>query len=152
MYTQQDYDRAGAQLKRRIVIAAIVLAIGLAALIAALIVRNRIVTIAAAVLTGWVLYGYISLKLVPHYHYRKYLMDIRQGRSRDSEGWFVSASDETRRVDGVSVHDVIVRVGDGEEDERLFYWDDDKPMPAIPSGQRVHIHSFGNFIIALTQL
>jgi hypothetical protein len=100
----------------------------------------------ASTLTACLIYAYISLKLMPHYWYRCLLCDIREGLTRDTDGWFVSLAAEPRKSDGVPVRDFIIRIGESEEDERLFYWDDDKPAPDLKPGDSVNIKSFGNYI------
>jgi len=47
------------------------------------------------------------------------------------------------------VHDVMLAV-DGEEEQLLFYWDDDKPVPQIQEGTRVKISSYGRFVREMT--
>jgi hypothetical protein len=71
---------------------------------------------------------------------------MREGLTRDTNGWFVSLATEPRKSDGVLVRDFIIRISESEEDERLFYWDDDKPVPDLKYGECVSIKSFGNYI------
>ena len=74
---------------------------------------------------------------------------MRNGQRRHTECSFLHFAPETRMHDGVEVHEMIVTVGTGEEDERLYYWDADKPEPALREGEKIQVESFGNFITAL---
>ena len=38
------------------------------------------------------------------------------------------------------------------EDARLFYWDDDKPMPELEKGEKIRITSYGNFVTGVERI
>jgi len=150
LYTEQDFAATKRELSKRVLI--------LAAMIAAVIalevlfmtaLRSRYAVWVTAGIGCCLCYAFLTIKLLPWYHYWAFQNDMRHGLSRETDAWYVSCSDSTRESDGVQFHELIVRVGDGEEDERLFFWDDDKQLPEIKEGQRVHIRSFGNYITEL---
>ena len=150
LYTEQDFAATKRTFIGRIVIFAgmiLVTAVMLGLFVS--VFRNRIAVIATAVVGACLCYAYLAMKLMPWFRYWVYQNDMRQGMSRETDAWFVSCSDSTRVADGVAFHEFIVRIGDGEEDERLFFWDDDKKLPEIQEGQKVHIRSFGNYITEL---
>jgi len=74
---------------------------------------------------------------------------MKQGLSRETEAWFLSCSKDTRSSDGVEFREFIVRVDDDEDNERLFFWDNDKVLPEMKEGQKLFIRSFGNYITEL---
>jgi len=152
MYTEADFHKANADFNRHILATLLIALLGAGGLITGIIVQNRWIAVASCILFSCLTYSYISLKVNPFFRYRKFMNDMRAGRSRELTGWFVSCESEPRRADGILIHDVIVRVGDAEEDERLFFWDDDKQPPTVWEGARVHIRSFGNFITELAVL
>lgn len=150
MYTQQDFMNAQRGEKRVVWTLAILLAATLALTITLIALRIKWGAAAAAAVGGCLCYGFYSLKAKPYINYRRFLRDIREGLSRETDAWFVSLGGAPRTVDGVEVRDFLVRVGDEEEDERLFYWDEDKPLPRVEAGQKLHIVSYGNFVTALS--
>jgi len=150
LYTEQDFAATKRTFWTRVLILALIIAamIGLEALFLAPLRSRYAVWIVAAV--GCCLsYAYLTTQVMPWYFYMAYQSDMRHGLSRETDAWYVSCADSTRVADGVEFHEFIVRVGDGEEDERLFFWDDDKKLPELREGQKLHIRSFGNYITEL---
>ena len=150
LYTKQDYEATKKALgKRGWILAAILL--GTCALVALFLTiwRNRIAADATAVVGMCAAYFYLTVKLMPWYRYWSYQNDMRQGLSRETEAWFISCSKSTREADGVEFREFIVHVEDEEDNERLFFWDNDKVLPEIKEGQKLHIRSFGNYITEL---
>lgn len=148
MYSEKDYSEARKAMIIRIVIGSLLIA----AIAAALIVFTRMRMLAVSMIVCCVLFCvtffYWSVKLMPHIRYNIFLRDIRQGRRRETECSFVSFSEGVVIRDGVQVHEMIVRVDDTEDGERLFYWDDDKARPDYAEGQALKIESFGNYIVS----
>jgi hypothetical protein len=147
MYSDTDYQNAKNQMRKYLIVTCVVFLLLLGGMIAGLIVRNKALTIVMAVVASWTFYTMLMLKCMPWIKYVRWLKDMREGLSRETDGWFVRTDPACRLSDGVAVHEFIVRVGDGEEDERLFLWDDDRPLPDVRPDQKVHIKSFGNYVI-----
>lgn len=150
LYTEQDF----AATKRTFLMKVLSLFLILAAVVAAeavfmSVLRNRYAVWAVAAIGCCLSYAFLTIKVMPWYHYWAYQNDMRHGLSRETDAWYVSCTDSTRISDGVAFHEFIVRVGDGEEDERLFFWDDDKELPELREGQKLHIRSYGNYITEL---
>lgn len=150
LYTEQDFAATKKEFKNRaliltaiIVITAVVMGLFMS------VFRYRYAVWAVAVIGSCLSYAYLALKVMPWYRYWAYQNDMRHGMSRETEAWYVSCTDSTRVSDGVAFHEFIVRVGDKEEDERLFFWDDDKQLPELKEGQKLFIRSFGNYITEL---
>ena len=149
MYNDSDFQKAKNQTRLR-VIGALLLA---AAFFALVIVLNRRSAQYAAMAAGavgfMVCYFLWSFKVSPWMKYNRFLREMRSGQKRRSECAFLYFTPETRYHDGVEVHEMIVTVGADEADERLYYWDADKPRPALKKGDRVTVESFGNFVVSL---
>lgn len=150
LYSDQDATRTKAAIRKSLIILCILIAITLAILITALVVRIQALAAIGTIIGAWLSYFYFSTQLLPWMKYNNFLRDMGEGLSRESDGWFVGYSDESRIVDGVAVHDFLMRVGDDEEDERLFLWDDDKALPQLAAGDKIHLTSFSNFIKVLS--
>ncbi len=150
LYTEQDFAATKRTFWTRVLILALIIAamIGLEALFMGPL-RNRYAVWIVAAVGCCLSYAYLTTQVMPWYHYMAYQSDMRHGLSRETDAWYVSCTDSTRVADGVEFHEFIVRVGDGEEDERLFFWDDDKKLPELKEGQKLHIRSFGNYITEL---
>lgn len=150
LYTEQDFAATKREFtKRLIILAAILIAMIILEALFMTALRNRYAVWAIAGIGCCLSYAYLTIKVMPWYRYWAYQNDMRHGLARETDAWFVSCSDSTRESDGVQFHELIVRVGDAEADERLFFWDDDKKLPEIREGQKVHIRSFGNYITEL---
>ena len=150
LYTEQDFAATKRTFLLR-VLALIVILAATAAVVALFmsVLRNRYALWIAAALGLCLSYAFLTIKVMPWYHYWAYQNDMRHGLSRETDAWYVSCTDSARISDGVAFHEFIVRVGDGEEDERLFFWDDDKKLPELKEGQKLHIRSYGNYITEL---
>lgn len=153
LYTEQDFAATRKVLRvRALGMAAIIAAVAAAVAVFCTALRNELAVTVSAVIGSCLGYMYLATKLMPWVRYWQYQNDMRHGLSRETDAWYVSCSDSTRISDGVAFHEFVVRVGDGEEDERLFFWDDDKELPKLAVGQRLHIRSFGNYITELTMV
>ncbi|MGI6172532.1 MAG: hypothetical protein ACOYI8_01380 [Christensenellales bacterium] len=149
MYTDADFINAKNAMRRAILISMLICLVPFAFFIMGLILRYRILVIAMAIIWSWLFYALLQIKCLPHIRYVLWLKDMRNGLSRELVGRFVRISPETRLSDGIAVHDMIVTIGNTEEDERLFLWDDDKPIPAFEEGQLLRVKSFGNYVIKI---
>ena len=150
LYTEPDFAATKKTMGVRLAILGVMMLIVLgAAIVFVTALRNELAVIIAAILGSALCYTFLSIKVMPWVRYWMYQNDMRHGLSRETDAWFVSCSDSTRISDGVAFHEFIVRVGDEEDDERLFFWDDDKQLPALKEGQMLHIRSFGNYITEL---
>lgn len=146
LYGESDKVRTATALRKSLIALLCVLVPTIGVLIATLILRNKYVGIGVTIVGAWVCYYIIMQKMMPWFRYKRFLKDMDEGLSRATDGWFVSLSESPRLSDGVAVHDFVLRVGDEEEDERLFLWDDDKELPTLNAGDPVHIVSFSNFV------
>lgn len=152
MYTEADELTCQGQLKKNLWISLGIAVVTLALIVAGVILRYKWASVAVSALGFSLAYFVWSMKGLPWYRYRRFLRDIREGLSRVTVGRFVSVSEEEREREGVMFREFLLEVDEeGEEDERLFYWDAGKQLPQLRAGQRLTLTSFGNYIIALAE-
>lgn len=141
MYTQQDLDELLAQKKRRWLMLAIPEIAMLIGVVVSLVVRIEWLTTLLTCLMGALLIFCYDLLLKPLRCYEKHLRGVLEGRTRTLEGTFKRMETEDSLVEGVSYRGMIVSAGDpkDEEDDRLFYYDLQKPLPQLTEGERVRV-------------
>ncbi|MDL2206025.1 hypothetical protein LJC33_03805 [Eubacteriales bacterium OttesenSCG-928-N13] len=149
MYTTQDINRALTERNKRIVLAAVMMALAILCIVIGALIRNKPLMMIGPSVFGCLFYFLWEFKAMPYARYARYLSDINTGLSHETEARFVSMSEQPRLNNGVMYYDFIVSVGSEPEDERLFYFDADKPKPSIPEGENLSITSFGNYITNL---
>lgn len=149
MYGESDYRQASKQAALRVVFALLLAAVFLAGTLTFNHLRLQVPTLATAAVGFAVVFFLWSFKVTPWTKYNRFLREMRNGQRRKTECSFLYLVPETRMHDGVEVYEMIVTVGTGEEDERLYYLDADKPEPALREGDRIRVESFGNFITGI---
>ena len=149
MYTEADYRHIRGQVMARGAVFILILLAVVAAQAVSAYFRLRALAYIGAVLGAWLAYAFLMLGFMPYHRYSKHLSDIRRGLSRETEALFISLAERPRMADGILVYDLMARVGDKEEDARLFLWDAEKPLPSLTVDQPVRINSYGNFVLEL---
>lgn len=149
MYTENDYAKAAKQTKIRVTLFLLMCLAFIACVVIFNTMRIQPLSIAYSVIGFVVSYFIWSFKVSPWVKYNRHLKELKSGQKRETLCEFLYFTDETRTVDGVEVHELIATVGKEEEDERLYYWDCDKPRPELKEGDRVSILSYGNFVVEL---
>ena len=144
MYGEADTQKTEAARKRALTVALLMGGAALLLVVAGMILRVKPMAMAAAIVGGCLTYSWCALKIAPWSAYRRFLREMQTGLRRETEGAFVSVSEESRMVDGVSVRDVLLDAG--QEVNLLFYWDEEKPMPGFHPGERLKVTAFGKFI------
>ena len=149
LYTQQDYDRLSAQLKKRYLLLGIVCAVFLAGFIAAMILRIEWLAMVTLFLLCAVSLFVIDLFCLPLHRYRRLVGTALKGRTHTGTFEFVRQEEEISQVDGVPCRGLIFL---GEPDkhgtrEQRFYWDNELPLPAFREGDQVTIRYTGRNII-----
>ena len=130
MYTQQELDQILAQRKKRWLLLAIPEVILVACLVYSLVIRVEWLTTLISCIAGGLLIFIYDLALKPLSCYVRHLQGVLQGRTRTLEGIFKRVDMQPSMVDGVAYRGMIVSAGDpaDEEDDRLFYFDMEKPF------------------------
>lgn len=149
MYTESDFVQAKKTMIKELVIAFATLIVFIVLMVVGLVTRVKLLAIASPLAGSWIFYTLLVVKCMPWIRYNKFLRNMKEGRRRVMECYYMDIAGHVRIVDGVQIHDVNASLDEEGEDVRLFYWDDDKPMPAFEKGQKVRITSFGNFITAI---
>ena len=141
MYTQTDLEQILAQKKKRWMLLAIPEAILLACVVYSLVIRVEWMTSLFSCLAGALLIFVYDLAIKPLSCYARHLQGVLEGRTRVLEGTFKRMDLQPSMVDGVSYRGMIVSAGDpaDEEDDRLFYYDMEKPVPHLREGDQLRV-------------
>ena len=150
LYSQEDAHTNEVQMKGVWMLLGVISVLPLAALVASLVVRMEWLTIAITVLWGGMLIFWGEMKFAPVWAYRRYLRAMENGLTREAEGVLVSLAEEGTYKEGVFFSSMILNVDEKlvPEGERLFYVDRCKDLPALVPGDRVHLTSHGNYVVA----
>jgi len=100
-------------------------------------------TSALTILGGGYLLFFYGNSVRPALIYRRNLRYLLNGRKRVTTGIFKEFSEDVTDRDGMEVYAMLLNVGEKNdpEDDRLFYYDAYKPLPTMPIGTRVTVHS-----------
>jgi hypothetical protein len=147
VYGEADLTRTEAARKQAFIVALLIGGAALLLVVAGMIFRIKPLALAAAIVGGCAAYSWSALKIAPWNAYFRFLREMQTGLRRETEGMFVSQAAESRMVDGVRVHDMLLDAG--QDVHLLFYWDDEKPRPELEPGQRLKVTSFGKFITSV---
>jgi len=154
VYSETDFTEINRQIRRGLSIAGGFAFVVLAIIVATLIVRWQWATMAVTILWGGLMIFFWGMKLTPPLAYKRHLKEIHEGLSRTTEGRVVSFDEETTFREGLDYFALTVNIGDqgDPEDDRLFYWDMQKPRPVLSAADRVEIVSHGNDIIGFRSM
>jgi hypothetical protein len=144
VYGEEDLRKTEAARKRALIVALLIGGAALLLVAIGMVLRIKWLAVAAAIAGGCAAYSWSALKVSPWNAYLKFLREMQSGLRRETEGAYVSQEAQSRMVDGVLVHDLMLDAG--QDVNLLFYWDDEKPRPDFKPGQRLKVSSFGKFI------
>ncbi|MBQ1256498.1 MAG: hypothetical protein IIX93_04400 [Clostridia bacterium] len=149
MYTEADFISASKNSRIRLILFLILALAFVAVMLVFNSMRNQFLTCLTAAIGFAVMFFLWTFKVSPLVKYNRHLKEIKTGQKRTTECEFVYFTPETRFQDGVEVHDFVATVGPEEDDERLFYWDNDKKAPELKAGDKITVTSYGRFVIGL---
>lgn len=149
MYTAEDLLNARGTAKKWSVIFILSLAATIGLLCAGCAVRSFPLAIAGSIAGSWIVLFIGDLFLRPAVKYKKFLLSMQSGLSRDAGGTFVSLSQETEEHDGATVRVLRIDEGDGKG-ERVLYINASKPFPAFDIGTQLSFHCCGRHVISYT--
>lgn len=156
MYTDNDLQEIRAQIKRREIGMLIPGVALLAGVVVTLILRMEWATTLCTCLLGGMVIFFYDLLLKPLCCYERHVKGVLQGRTHEIEGMFKGMDGEVSQVEGVAYHSILVQVGDAKnrtgEDDRLFYFDCEKPFPDLTEGDRVKVTYHDREVAALVKL
>ncbi len=144
MYTATDREMAQKTAKKQMGISLLAVLAGVLAFVLGLIVRSKIVGLSGLILGLWIAYFLYALRAKPCLQYAGFLRDMSVGLSRSDRGAFVRAGDRARvSEEGVFICDFVIR---DESGERLFYWDEAKPLPPLAPDTPVALTAYGRYV------
>ncbi len=150
MYTQEDMNLIGEQLKKRRLIvmfpSLLVVAIGAIAFVYGQFARSEwlwMLTVALTIVGGGTCLFFYGVWIRPLSLYQKNVHYMLFGQKRVTTGVFKSFSADLSDRDGLDCYAVILNVGDDDDemDDRLFYYDAHQPKPEIAFGTKVTVES-----------
>ena len=150
MYSSQNVTDITSQLRKRTFLLAIPLVLLLAGVVASILYRVQWLTILLFILCCFVLIFCWGLFLSPLHQYRKFLQSAIHGQNRTMEGYFKRFVDEKSERDGVYFIPLFINISnsDEEEDDRLFYFDANLPLPDWKVGEKLSITSQDKAVIS----
>ena len=143
MYTENDLFAIERQLRRRVCGLVIPSVLLLAGIVISVLpgVRLQWLTVTLTLLLGvTIIFGY-GMFLSPITAYRQHLKNALYGRRHPIDVRFKYLKQDPCLRDGVTFYPMMVSEGDinDEEDDRLFYYDIQKPLPQLEPGTPLHI-------------
>ena len=150
MYSDKDWAEINAALKKRwlftLVPSGALISIAIAIFVYGQMNRSEylwMLTSALTILGGGYFLFFFGHSVRPTLIYRRNLRYLLNGRKRVTTGIFKEFSEDITDRDGMEVYAMLVNVGERNdpEDDRLFYYDAYKPLPAMPIGTRVTVYS-----------
>ena len=138
LFSAQDQAAIRAQLKKRLILVLIPVLALLGAAIYFAIQRNEVATDVLTIVSLSSLIFCYDLFLKPLRCYQRHLDNVISGRRRAVDLPFLAISDDISLVDGVPYRAMTCTDLDakGRPYDRLFYFDAEKPFPAIAAGER----------------
>ncbi len=158
MYSEKDLKEINALVKKRWLVTALPAGIALAVAIVIFVYGqlNRhehlwMLTSFLTLLGGGYFLFFFGNYLRPALIYRKNLRYLLDGRKRVTTGIFKEISEDVSDHDGMEVYAMLLNVGEknNPEDDRLFYYDAYKPLPAMPIGTRVTVVSNDRLVASM---
>ena len=149
LYSEQDCTRLSAQLKKRYLILAAVLAVLAALFVVSMIIRVEWLSVVLLILFCSVAVFVIEMFCIPLHKYKKLVVSALTGRTHVETFEYESTEADLSVVDGVACHGLIFL---GEPDKhgtraQRFYWDKEIPLPAFNPGDQVTLKYTGRNII-----
>lgn len=150
MYTQEDYQKNRAQLRRRLIVSLIPAVLLLAVVVWSFIVRIKWLTMALTVLLGAELIFAYGMFLSPIIAYGRHLEQALKGRTRNTTGLFKEMEESAVSREGVMYFPMLISVGDiaEPEDDRLFYFDANIARPCFIAGEKLTVTAHDKFVTA----
>lgn len=159
MYTEEDLKKAASLEKKRALlcwlIGGIVVLAGIFCFVIGQLNRSETMwkcTVAATILGGgWIIFCY-GAAVKPAANYRRHIDFMLHGRQSKTVGILREVGQIALEHEGISCYNLLINIGDvnDPEDDRLLYWDVNRPRPDELLGRRVTAYSNNRFISALS--
>lgn len=136
VYTQDDLLSIKRQKTKRMVLVAIPAVLLFAGVIVSFIFRVKYVTMGLSVVLGAYIIFFYELFVAPVAAYQKHIDNALNGRTRSLTGAFKEMESTAVMREGVRYYPLLLNVGDMDspEDDRLFYYDCNLPLPEWKTG------------------
>lgn len=148
VYTLQDLEQINAQKKKRLFVLMLPCLLLLAVLVYSLTIRVQWLTTVVTILLGVVLiFGY-TVFLSPLICYARHLNHALHGKTRKTSGYLKEVEEEAVYREGLQVKPMMISIDriESEEDDRLFYWDANLPLPPWQLGQKITLTSYDKLV------
>ena len=141
MYTEADFQEITQQKNKRMLLFFIPAALLLAGVVVSFIFRVKYLTMGLTVLLGAYAIFFWEMSIAPLIAYQRHIDTALRGRTRSLTGAFkeIETTDVVR--EGVRYFPMLLNVGDmnDPEDDRLFYYDRNLPVPDWKTGDKLTV-------------
>lgn len=145
MYSEKDILEINGRIRKTLSAFIPTLIVLIAVYVAALIIPVRWLVYAAGILICIaIVYGLVNC-LIPQMRYRRFLLDMASGLSREMQGTIVEIAQKEDLQDGVRVLPVRIFL-DAEQDERIVYLNASKADLFPQAGEKVALRCYGRHI------
>ena len=148
MYTEKDLKDAQQALKRANLLMLIPAAVIFISAVASFIVRIKWLTILLTALAGcWMVFSH-QMFVIPRKGYMEHVRSALRVSRKETEGRYLRTEETPVERNNVMFYAFYLNVGEklDPEDDRLFYFDAQRPMQDWRSGDRVLIKSYDKFV------
>ena len=155
MYQVQELDSLNRQVRKRQLLVYVPSGLMAAGAIAAALPFARIqwLTVLLTILAASLCVFCDSMFLAPLRAYRRHLDSALNGIKRQMDCTFKSIESITCLREGVYYYAMMVSIGNpkDEEDDRLLYYDAEKPLPNFVEGESLHIVYHDKNVVSFTR-
>lgn len=145
MYSEKDIIDINIKIKKNFQILVPMLLLLIVAYVAALLMAAQgMVYVVGALICVVTCYGIIAC-FAPNMRYRRFLLDMQEGLSREMKGRIVEISHKSDYQDGVRVLPVRIFL-ESEQDERIVYLNVSKTEGFPAEGETVVLRCYGRHI------
>ena len=149
LYSEKDLQKISGQLKKRYLLLCCVLAVFLAVFVVSLIYRIEWLSMLSVILFFSVAVFVINMFCRPLTRYAKLIQSALTGRTHIEAFEYEKTEADTSVVEGVLCRGLIFLGAPDKHGtrEQRFYWDEQLPLPALNTGDRVTLKYTGRNII-----
>ena len=150
MYTQDDIDALGKQIRKRVLVWLIPEIMLLAVIVFSFTRRMEWLTGLSLALLSMLLMFSLSMSIFPVKRYQRFLYNAVKGRNREDLVHYTSTGTETVYREGVRFYPVTMRADTLKEEleERQYYWDANLPLPDWQKDELLRLRSHEKMITA----
>ncbi|MGI6215614.1 MAG: hypothetical protein ACOYIT_07045 [Christensenellales bacterium] len=154
MYTQENLSDIESQLKRRLMACALPAAALLALFIYSLVIRVEWLSYFLSMLLCFYIIFAWGIFISPVRSYKKFIYNMLYLKNRNTQGHFKGFIDVPTKREGVLFTPFFINIGnmENEEDDRLFYYDSNLPLPDWQPGDKLSITSHDKSTVAWEKL